>query len=341
MARPSQTNLGTLHGPHRLPVRLSRFLHARRDGREAGASSKSTAATQPVDAQVHLREGSPLWRARVRRGPSSLSGGPQGAKGSGTFVRVTWNEALDCIAQRMIAIRDTRRRRRHSPILLWRIERPVHAGHDRCAVVPRRSVRRASRERSAPRRPAQPTGRSTARCRGSRTRTTSTPRLIVLWGVNPSASGIHIVPFIKEARSRGAKLVVIDPRATSLARQADLHLAPRPGTDLPLALSLHKYLFDRGLAAAAFLDEHARGVERPSCPGRRMVHRARCGENVRNRRRRRWSALLRSTPSSSPAVDPMRVGTRAQPERRQRRCGGHGAARGRQASSASAAAASR
>ena len=86
-------------------------------------------------------------------------------------------------------------------------------------------------------------------------------RLIVLWGVNPSASGIHLVPFIKEARSRGAMLVVIDPRATSLARQADLHLAPRPGTDLPLALSMHKYLFDRGLAAAAFLDEHARGVD--------------------------------------------------------------------------------
>ena len=57
------------------------------------------------------------------------------------------------------------------------------------------------------------------------------------------------MPFLKEARNRGAQLVVIDPRATSLARQADLHIAPRPGTDLPLALALHRYLFEHGLAA--------------------------------------------------------------------------------------------
>ena len=57
-------------------------------------------------------------------------------------------------------------------------------------------------------------------------------RLIVLWGVNPSASGIHLVPYIREAQRSGATLVVIDPRTTPLARHADLHLAVRPGTDL-------------------------------------------------------------------------------------------------------------
>jgi hypothetical protein len=40
-------------------------------------------------------------------------------------------------------------------------------------------------------------------------------KLIVLWGVNPSTSGIHLVPFIKEARQAGAVLVVVDPRPTS------------------------------------------------------------------------------------------------------------------------------
>ena len=54
-------------------------------------------------------------------------------------------------------------------------------------------------------------------------------RLIILWGVNPSASGIHLVPYVREAQKRGAKLVVIDPRTTPLARQADVHLAVRPG----------------------------------------------------------------------------------------------------------------
>ena len=54
-------------------------------------------------------------------------------------------------------------------------------------------------------------------------------RLIILWGVNPSASGIHLVPYVREAQKRGAKLVVIDPRTTPLARSADVHLAVKPG----------------------------------------------------------------------------------------------------------------
>ena len=66
------------------------------------------------------------------------------------------------------------------------------------------------------------------------------------------------MPYVREARKLGAKLVVIDPRTTSLARQADLHLAPRPGTDLPIALSVHRYLFERGAVNERFLAEHTR-----------------------------------------------------------------------------------
>jgi anaerobic selenocysteine-containing dehydrogenase len=83
-------------------------------------------------------------------------------------------------------------------------------------------------------------------------------RLIVLWGVNPAASGIHLVPYLKEAREAGAKIVVLDPRATSLARQADLHIQLKPGTDLSVALSIHRYLFEDGHADRQFLAEHTR-----------------------------------------------------------------------------------
>src|ERR1041384_3830909 len=47
-------------------------------------------------------------------------------------------------------------------------------------------------------------------------------RFIIIWGANPSASGIHLVPHIREAQHRGATLVVIDPRTTALAKQADI-----------------------------------------------------------------------------------------------------------------------
>lgn len=86
-------------------------------------------------------------------------------------------------------------------------------------------------------------------------------KLIVLWGVNPSATSIHLVPLIDEARARGAKLVVVDPRRTPLARRADLHLPVRPGTDLPVALAVAHALFSRGLADRAFLAAHCDGVE--------------------------------------------------------------------------------
>jgi anaerobic selenocysteine-containing dehydrogenase len=56
-------------------------------------------------------------------------------------------------------------------------------------------------------------------------------------------------------------LVVVDPRATSLARQADLHIPLRPGTDVAVALALHKHLFDSGRADLPFLAQHARGVD--------------------------------------------------------------------------------
>src|SRR5262249_42941589 len=73
-------------------------------------------------------------------------------------------------------------------------------------------------------------------------------KLIVLWGFNPLASGIHLVPPIQEATRAGAKLVVVDPRRTRLAARADLHLALRPGTDLPVALSIARWLFESGRA---------------------------------------------------------------------------------------------
>ncbi len=86
-------------------------------------------------------------------------------------------------------------------------------------------------------------------------------KLIVLWGINPSATGIHLVPVIERAREVGAKLVVVDPRRTPLARRADLHLQIRPGTDVVVALSVIDALFTSGRADRAWLDRHASQVD--------------------------------------------------------------------------------
>ena len=77
--------------------------------------------------------------------------------------------------------------------------------------------------------------------------------LVVLWGCNPSASGIHLVPKLRALQARGGKLVVVDPRRTPLAKHADLHLAPLPGTDVVLAMALARLAFAEGHADEAFL----------------------------------------------------------------------------------------
>ena len=73
-------------------------------------------------------------------------------------------------------------------------------------------------------------------------------RAIILWGVNPSATSIHLIPHVRAAQAAGAFVAVVDPRRTPLARTATLHLAPRPGTDVVLALALIDALLRRGLA---------------------------------------------------------------------------------------------
>jgi len=87
-------------------------------------------------------------------------------------------------------------------------------------------------------------------------------QLIILWGVNPTASGLHLVPYVREAQKRGAQLIVIDPRSTQLARAADIHLAVKPGTDVAVALAIHRYLFENGFADDAFLAMHTQHAGR-------------------------------------------------------------------------------
>lgn len=86
-------------------------------------------------------------------------------------------------------------------------------------------------------------------------------RFILLWGHNPAETNIHQWRLIAEAREAGARLAVIDPRATDTTDAADIHLQPRPGSDAALALAIADVIIDSGLHDTAFLDRHAHGFE--------------------------------------------------------------------------------
>ncbi len=205
--------------------------------------------------------------AKVRRFTDRLYGEDRllypavrkGPKGQGVFSRVTWNEALDLIARRMIGIRDASGAEAILPFCYGGSNGLLTQDTNDAALFRGFGTSRLARTVCA-----APTGAANQALYGKMAGVTYADyvhaRLIVLWGVNPSASGIHLVPYVKEAQKAGAALVVVDPRATALARQADLHIAPRPGTDLPLALALHRFLFEGGLADEGFLAAHAHGA---------------------------------------------------------------------------------
>ena len=185
----------------------------------------------------------------------------RGSKGQGSFKRVAWDEALDVVARRLD---DVRARFGAEAIL------PFSYGGSNGLLsqdtTDAELFRQLGTSRLARTVCAAPTSTAARALYGAMAGVTYTdyPRaaVIVLWGTNPTTSGIHQVSYIREARRNGARLVVIDPRRTALAKQADLHLAVKPGTDVVVALALHRYLFENGLADMEFVARHARGVER-------------------------------------------------------------------------------
>jgi anaerobic selenocysteine-containing dehydrogenase len=84
-------------------------------------------------------------------------------------------------------------------------------------------------------------------------------RFIVLWGTNTLTTNLHLWPFIRKAREAGATLVVIDPLRTRTAAAADWHVRPMPGTDAALALGLMHVIVRDGLVDRDYVDRHTVG----------------------------------------------------------------------------------
>src|SRR5262245_31791946 len=72
-------------------------------------------------------------------------------------------------------------------------------------------------------------------------------RCMLIWGINPPATSPAQATRTSRARNRGAKLIVIDPRKTTLAAKADCWLRVRPGTDGELAMAMIHVLIEEKL----------------------------------------------------------------------------------------------
>lgn len=82
---------------------------------------------------------------------------------------------------------------------------------------------------------------------------------VILVGSNLAETMPPALRFLTELRENGGRLIVIDPRRTRTAEQADLHLAPRPGTDLALALGMLHLVVAAGRVDEEFVRDRTTG----------------------------------------------------------------------------------
>jgi anaerobic selenocysteine-containing dehydrogenase len=84
-------------------------------------------------------------------------------------------------------------------------------------------------------------------------------KYIIIWGCNTISTNLHHWPFVAEAREKGAKVVVIDPYRSRTAKQADWHIAPKPGTDGALAMAMIHTLIAENLVDRDYVAKYVLG----------------------------------------------------------------------------------
>ena len=191
----------------------------------------------------------PLKRARQR--------------GAGQWQRITWDQALDEIAEKLGRLRDQfgaetlALSRGTNRTYGWAMKRflnlfgsPNMTGPNTICMCPSHTVEWS-------------TYGSFAR------QDIANARCIVIWGYQPSES--YRIPDWREllaAKKRGARIIVVDPRRTKEAEMADLWLAVRPGTDVAVMLGWLKIIIEENLYDREFVEKWTVGFEQS--PGKRF-----------------------------------------------------------------------
>lgn len=85
---------------------------------------------------------------------------------------------------------------------------------------------------------------------------------IIIWGRNPAETNIHLLPYLKAAKARGASLFLVDPIKTASAEICDCHIIVRPEGDGALACAIAKCVLEKGLHDRDFVKNHTLGFEK-------------------------------------------------------------------------------
>ena len=180
-----------------------------------------------------------------------------GPKGSGRFSPVSWDEALAEAAEKLAACaRDYGAEsilpyayagtmgylNKHAYTPLFRLLGASELGRTIC--TPAKAMGWQAVMGDTPATPPAEAARSD---------------FLVLWGLSALATGVHFIREIKEAKRRGAMVVLIDVYETPTARLADVFIRVHPGTDGALALGMLHVMAERSLVNRAFVEAHVHG----------------------------------------------------------------------------------
>ncbi|MBI4286583.1 MAG: molybdopterin-dependent oxidoreductase [Chloroflexi bacterium] len=178
-------------------------------------------------------------------------------KVNGDWQQVSWDEALDIIAEKLTDIKEKSGARSFI----------YHMGEMRNGAIA--TARRFCDVYGTPN--VISSDSMCIRTRGTVHRLTfgrgrfydpKNARCVLVWGNNPDNSGFPQADYIDDARKNGAKLIVIDPRRTSIARRADILAQPRPGTDCALGLGILGVVIEERLYDSEFVAKWTTGFDK-------------------------------------------------------------------------------
>ncbi len=158
-------------------------------------------------------------------------------RGSGHWQQISWNEAIDTIARKILQLK----KRYHSTLPLCLNKYSGNFGLLHYAAEGMFNSLGPTTQTTGT--PCFSSGLDAQRLDfgdniAADIRQMLESKLIILWGINPAWTSVHTMPIIYAAQERGAKVVVIDPVYTETARKADYYIELRPGGDAALAVLL-------------------------------------------------------------------------------------------------------
>jgi len=180
-----------------------------------------------------------------------------GPKGSGQFEPVSWDAALDDIAQRLRAIAA------RNPQAIQPYSYAGTMGLVQGESMDRRFFHRLGASFLGRTICATAGGEGLAYTLGAKVGMKvehfAESRLILIWGSNSVSSNLHFWRYAQEAKRRGARLVCIDPRRSETADKCHQHLALLPGTDAALAYALMHECIRHGWTDEDYLAQYTLG----------------------------------------------------------------------------------